>query len=89
MSQFDWCDEKNEVLEPARGICFEDVLVAIENGQVLDVVRHPNQERYPDQKFIVLVINDYIWLVPHVKSKGVRFLKTIIPSRKETREYRS
>ena len=87
MSEFDWSDEKNEILERTRGVCFEDVLVAIENGQVLDVVRHPNQGRYPDQKFIVLEISDYIWLVPYVKTKGVRFLKTIIPSRKATREY--
>jgi uncharacterized DUF497 family protein len=89
MSQFDWDDEKNAVLEGTRGVCFEDVLVCIQNGDVLDIIRHPNRDRYPGQSIIVLNINDYVWLVPYVKKKGVRFLKTIIPSRKLTREYLS
>ncbi|PTN37859.1 toxin [Desulfonatronum sp. SC1] len=89
MSKFDWNDEKNAMLERNRGVCFEDVLVCIQNGDVLDVIRHPNRERYPKQNIIVLNINGYVWLVPYVKEKGVRFLKTIIPSRKATREYLS
>jgi uncharacterized DUF497 family protein len=89
MRQFDWNDEKSAELERTRGVCFEDVLVCIQNGDVLDVIRHPNRERYPKQNIIVLNINGYVWLVPYVKEKGVRFLKTIIPSRKATREYLS
>ena len=87
MSVFDWNDEKNETLERSRGICFEEVLVQIQNGGVVDVIRHPNLERYPGQNIIVLNMDGYIWLVPYVKTKGVRFLKTIIPTRKATREY--
>lgn len=64
-------------------------MVSIENGNVLDVIRHPNRERYPGQNIIVLNVDGYVWLVPYVKRKGVRFLKTIIPSRKATREYLS
>ena len=89
MSDFDWSDEKNEMLEQTRGVCFEDVLVHIQNGDVLDVIRHPNQERYPRQNIIVLNVEGYVWLVPYVKTRGTRFLKTIIPSRKATREYLS
>lgn len=89
MSEFDWNDEKNAVLERTRGVCFEDVLVCIQNGDVLDVIRHPNQDRYPGQNMIVLNMNGYVWLVPYVKKKGVRFFKTLIPSRKATREYLS
>ena len=63
--------------------------MSIENGNVLDVIRHPNRERYPGQNIIVLNVDGYVWLVPYVKRKGVRFLKTIIPSRKATREYLS
>ena len=87
MSEFDWNDEKNEVLERTRGVCFEDVLFHIQNGDVLDVIRHPNQARYPRQNIIVLDVEGYVWLVPYVKTRGTRFLKTIIPSRKATREY--
>ena len=75
------------MLRRVRGVCFEDVLVCIQNGGVVDVVRHPNRERYPGQNIIVLNVEGYVWLVPYVKSRGVRFLKTIIPSRKATREY--
>ncbi len=89
MSDFDWNDEKNELLERTRGICFEDILVHIQNGDVLDVIRHPNRERYPNQNIIVLNVESYVWLVPYVKARGTRFLKTIIPSRKATREYLS
>ena len=87
MSGFDWNDEKNEMLAQTRGVCFEDVLVHIQNGDVLDVIRHPNQARYPRQNIIVLNVEGYVWLVPYVKARGTRFLKTIIPSRKATREY--
>jgi uncharacterized DUF497 family protein len=89
MSEFDWNDEKSEFLEKNRGICFEDVVVHVQNGCVIEVVRHPNRSRYPNQNIIVLEVEGYIYLVPYVKAKGKRFLKTIIPSRKATREYLS
>ena len=87
MSEFDWNDEKNEYLDKTRGICFEDVVVHVQNGCVIEVVRHPNKKKYPNQNVIVLDVEGYVYLVPYVKSKGTRFLKTIIPSRKATREY--
>jgi len=87
MSEFDWSDEKNAELVSTRGICFEDVLVHLQNGDVLDVVKHPNRDRYPNQNITVLEVDEYVWLVPYVKTRGVRFLKTIIPSRKATQEY--
>jgi uncharacterized DUF497 family protein len=87
MGDFDWSDEKNAYLERTRGVCFEDVVICIQQGSVVDVIRHPQKERYPDQYIIVLNVYGYAWLVPYVKAQGVRFLKTIIPSRKATREY--
>ena len=36
---------------------------------------------------IVLNIEGYVYLVPYIKERGARFLKTIIPSRKATKEY--
>ncbi len=75
------------MLERTRGVCFEDVLVCIQNGDIINIIRHPNRDRYPSQNIIVLNVAGYVWLVPYVKSKGIRFLKTIIPSRKATREY--
>ncbi len=87
MSDFDWNDEKNEFLKSARGVSFEEVVFHIQNGDVLDVIKHPHAARYPKQHIIVLNIEGYVHLVPYVKERGVRFLKTIIPSRKATKEY--
>jgi uncharacterized DUF497 family protein len=87
VSAFDWNDEKNEFLKSTRGVSFEEVVFHIQNGDVLDVIKHPNADRYPKQNIIVLNIEGYVYLVPYVKERGVRFLKTIIPSRKATKEY--
>jgi len=89
MSGFDWNDEKNEFLESTRGICFEDVIIHVQNGCVIEVVRHPNRERYPKQNIMFLDVKGYIYLMPYIKSRGTRFLKTIIPSRKANPEYLS
>ena len=87
MSDFDWKDEKNELLKSSRGVSFADVVFHIQNGDVLDIIKHPNAARYPKQNIIVLDMEGYVYLVPYVKERGIRFLKTIIPSRKATKEY--
>jgi uncharacterized DUF497 family protein len=87
VSDFDWSEEKNRFLGQTRGVNFEDVIFHIQNGDVLDVIKHPNTTQYPEQKIIVINIEGYVHLVPYVKEKGIRFLKTIIPSRKATKEY--
>ena len=89
MSEFDWDDEKNLFLERTRGIGSEDVVFHIQNGDVLDVIRHPNKNRNPKQNIIILNVEGYVYLIHYVKEKGTRYLKTIIPSRKATREYLS
>ena len=89
MSEFDWNDEKSESLEKTREICFEDIVILVQNGHLIRVVKHPNKDRYPKQNMMVIDVEGYIYLVPYVKSKGIRFLKTIILSRKATREYLS
>ncbi len=87
MRAFDWNDDKNEFLEQTRGVSFEDVVFHIQNGDVLDIIKHPNEVRYPNQRILVLKIEGYAYLVPYVKEKDTWFLKTIIPSRKATKEY--
>ena len=54
---------------------------------VLEIVDHPNQDKYPDQKIALVMINDYVYLVPYVENREGIFLKTIIPSRKATEKY--
>ena len=87
--RFDWSTEKNQQLVEQRGISFERVVTAIEQGGLVNVLEHPNQERYPGQSIYVVDIEAYISLVPFVsEADGSRFLQTIIPSRKATRDYR-
>ena len=85
---FDWSEEKNQQLIEQRGISFESIVSAIEQGGLVDVIEHPNQARYPEQMVYVVALDEYIHLVPFVvEHDGTCFLKTIIPSRKATREY--
>jgi uncharacterized DUF497 family protein len=82
-----WSEKKNEQLKQSRGISFEDIVLAIESGGLLDVLAHPNPRRYPSQKVFVVAVTEYVYLVPHVEEGDHVFLKTVIPSRKATREY--
>ena len=75
------------MLTAERSISFEDVLFHIVNGDILDTLDHPNQARYPGQKIHVVNIEGYAYLVPFVESDEEVFLKTIIPSRKATKQY--
>lgn len=87
MEYYKWDHDKNERLKTERGISFEEVILHIECGDVLDVLAHPNQSKYPNQQILVLKIKDYVYLVPFVEDEKRKFLRAIIPSRKATREY--
>ncbi|MCP4421062.1 MAG: BrnT family toxin [Chloroflexi bacterium] len=87
MKYYNWNSEKNEILKQQRNISFEDVIFHIENGDEVDIYHHPNQERYPNQKVSVVLIDGYAYLVPFVESETEIFLKTIFPSRKATKKY--
>jgi len=84
---YQWNAEKNKILKQKRGVTFEQVVMHIENGDVLDVIEHPNQAKYGQQQVLVIQINDYVYAVPFVQQKESRFLKTIVPSRKLTKQY--
>ena len=81
--------EKNEILKSSRDISFEDVILALDNGYLLDDIEHPNKEKYTNQNiFIILVqIKDYVYLVSYVEDDKSIFFKTIIPSRKMNKKY--
>ncbi|MBF0619669.1 MAG: toxin [Candidatus Omnitrophica bacterium] len=87
--KLDWNDDKSRTLKQERGIAFEDIVICIDEGQVLDIIDHPNHVKYPHQKIIVVSWTDYVYLVPCVKTADGFFLKTIIPSRKAKKEYLS
>lgn len=87
MKYYAWNNEKNRRLKIERNLSFEEVVFYIERGQLLDIVEHPNSEKYKGQRIFIVDINDYAYLVPFVETEREIFLKTIIPSRKATKKY--
>ncbi len=83
-----WNEEKNLKLKAERGISFEDVELAIIEDRILDILEHPNKDEYPNQKLLIVEIDNYAYIVPYVEERnGNIFLKTIFPSRKYTKKY--
>jgi uncharacterized DUF497 family protein len=87
MKPFNWNKDKNQQLQEQRGITFEEIAQAIEQGNLLDVIKHYNSDKYPNQKILIVKIDDYVYLVPFVENDLEIFLKSIIPSRKMTKKY--
>ncbi len=85
--KFEWDSSKNELLKKERGISFEQIIFHLSQGDIWKVADHPDQIRYPGQKIYFVLVDEYIYLVPHIKEKNQVFLKTIIPSRKATKDY--
>ena len=87
---FDWSDEKNAELKIERNISFEEIVVCINENRIVDVLKHPDRDKYPDQRIYVIWYRNYAYAVPFVRDekREVIFLKTIYPSRLYTRRYR-
>lgn len=87
MKDVNWNNEKNKWLQKERLISFENVKHFIESEEYIDIIEHPNQEKYPNQRIFVIEIDKYIYCVPFVESESEIFLKTIFPSRTLTKKY--
>ncbi len=87
MKIFRWNAEKNEILVREKGFTFEEIVQRIESGAKVIETDHPNREKYPNQKILIIDVEGYAYLVPCVIDKNEYFLKTIIPSRKATKKY--
>lgn len=84
---YEFSEEKNILLKKSRGVSFEDVLEAIQKGNILDDIEHPSSKR-SQQRVLVIKIKNYVYAVPYVENdQGTIFLKTIYPSRKLTKSY--
>jgi uncharacterized DUF497 family protein len=84
---FAWDETKNEKLKAERDVGFEEIVFHIGQGDLLDILDHPNADRYRDQRILVVQRDDYVYLAPFVEDERLIFLKTIIPSRKATKRY--
>jgi uncharacterized DUF497 family protein len=87
MITYNWNKEKNLLLKETRGISFEQIVMHIEQGDLFDIIQHPNSEKYANQKILIINVKNYIYVVPFIDNNNERFLKTIIPNRKFTKKY--
>ena len=82
---FEWSPEKNRRLIRERGVSFEAIVSRIEAGAILAIV--PGRGMYAHQKLFLIELDRYVYVVPFGVGGGRVFLKTIIPSRKMTRNF--
>ena len=87
MKPINWNSTKNQQLVTQRGISFEDIVFYMQQGQLLDDIKHPNSDKYPEQRIFVINVDSYVHLVPYIENRQEIFLKTVIPSRKATKQY--
>lgn len=69
MKCFGWNEEKNERLKRERNISFEIIVLQIEAGRILDILEHPNLEKYGGQMIFVVEFEGYAFLVPFVEDE--------------------
>jgi len=87
MKPINWNPTKNQRLIEGRGVSFEDIVFCLQSDGLLDDISHPNSKKYPNQRVFVVAIEEYVYLVPYVENDEEIFLKTVIPSRKATKQY--
>jgi hypothetical protein len=83
---FDWSDSKNILLFNERWVCFEDIVFAIKESRLIDIIINPSSN-FDNQYCLLINIDDYIYLVPFIIESNKIFLKTIFPSRKFNKKY--
>lgn len=87
MKELRFDQKKDEWLRHTRGIGFNDIIEAINQGCPLKIIDHPNKKNHSNQKFYLVTINNYIYVIPVVEEDKYSFMKTIYPSRKYTKKY--
>jgi hypothetical protein len=84
--RFDY--EKNAKLKNERNMGFDEIIQAIEDGNLIDIIYNPNREKYPNQKVALVRMLEEVYAVPFViEDDGTFFLKTLFPSRKARKKY--
>jgi uncharacterized DUF497 family protein len=79
--------EKNAQLLKTRGIGFEEIIQTIYEGKVLDIRKHHNEIKYPDQKILYVRILEEVYAVLYIEEKDSIFFKTLFPSRKARKKF--
>lgn len=74
--------EKNKKLLKERGVSFEMVIEKMADKKIILDFKHPNTLRYPNQRIMVVEINNYTYCVPYLQTQNEIVLKTIYPDRR-------
>ena len=75
-------NEKNKKLKLERGVSFEIVIEKMSRGKIILDFKHPNIEKYPNQRIMVIEIDNYPYCVPYIQTKEKIVLKTVCPDRR-------
>ena len=86
--KYEWNPDKNELLKRERNISFEKIIFHLSQGDIWKTSEHPDQTNYPGQRLYFVIVDDYIYLIPYIAEKIYIFLKTVIPSRKATKDFK-
>ena len=70
--------QKNTWLIRERGISFEQIIVLIESSKLIQVLEHPNAERYPNQLLYEIDLDGYVHVVPVIREGRICFSKRFI-----------
>ena len=73
MKSIEWDPKKNLRLQSERNISFEAIVVAIEDGGLMDIIPNPSKN-YPNQQALVVDIDGYLCLVPFTEDANKIFL---------------
>ncbi len=87
MKFYAWDEDKNNLLKETRNISFEEVVLSLSTNKLLEVVEHPNKQKYPNQRIFIVEVRNYAYIVPSVEDEEKYFLITIYPSREATKQY--
>ena len=61
MKYFFWYSDENEQLKKERDISFEQIVIQIEAELLHNILEHPNQQKYKNQKiFLSKTFNDKV-----------------------------
>ena len=85
MKKIEYSKEKDEIIKKRHGISFRSIKHAVNKGNLLAIFDNPNQKRYPEQRLLLVKMNNYVYAVPFVEDDEKIFLKTVFPSRKYTK----
>ena len=82
MKKIKWDEGKNKILKKERGVSFKEIL----NSTFLGAQKHRSRV---NQMVLLYEYKQYVWVVPCVVEDKYIFLKTMFPSRKYTKMFKS